>query len=200
MSKRHIPAKDLAFERARMEWRQERREHERELKRMRLRIAELEREIEQRDDLLRSKDEWIERLLEFTELSRDEVKTIVEKSKSSRMAIDSLSGAMSGLLGHLSPFMSMFAASGNDPAPASMPLTDGVTLTANVEECAEDTTKKQMSLCIETDKGDVVQDIAIVKPHEHDGKGGVRLLVFSDVYNEDYTHTFDIDVYEEVDA
>lgn len=64
MSKRHISAKDLAFEQERMEWRQERREHERELKRMRLRIAELEREIEQRDDLLRSKDEWIERLLD----------------------------------------------------------------------------------------------------------------------------------------
>lgn len=200
MSKKHIPAKDLAFERERMEWRQERREYERELKSMRSHIAELDREIEQRNDLLRSKDEWIERLLEFTELSRDEVKTIVEKSKSSRTAINSLSGAMLGLFGHLSPFMSMFAADGNDSASISVPLTDGVTLTANVEEYAEDTTKKQMSICIETDKGNVVQDIAIVKPHEHDGKGGVRLLVFSDVYDEDYTHTFDIDVYEEVDS
>lgn len=74
-------AKDIAFEKERNKYRKQINELEerllnsyKEARSLKEKVAELEAELQ-------SKNEWIERLLEFTEMSQEDIQVVVEKDK-----------------------------------------------------------------------------------------------------------------------
>lgn len=78
-------AKDIAFEKERAKYRQEIRGLQSQLqtqeKEFAKELAKLRQIITEKDAELTSKDEWIERLLEYTEISKEELQELVESEK-----------------------------------------------------------------------------------------------------------------------
>ena len=88
-------AKDLAFERERTKLQRQKRELEEKLRDKDKIINSLTDKISELENIINQKDEWIERLLEYTELSKEDLKTVIEKDKSVAKAVESLKNIMS---------------------------------------------------------------------------------------------------------
>lgn len=80
--KRKQSAKDLAFEKERAKFRKKIRELESEINGLKLSYMQKENELRVVNSQLSQKEDWIRRLLEYTELSENDMKTIIDKEKS----------------------------------------------------------------------------------------------------------------------
>lgn len=78
---RQKSAKDLAFDRERAKIRKEVKDLERSLKASQDQVNELNRVIAEKDELIRQQEEWINRLLEYTEMSKDELRQFIDNEK-----------------------------------------------------------------------------------------------------------------------
>ena len=75
-------AKDLAFEKERAKFRKKIRELEHEINGLKLSYMQKENELRVANSQLSQKEDWIRRLLEYTQLSEDDMKVIIDKEKS----------------------------------------------------------------------------------------------------------------------
>lgn len=75
-------AKDLAFDKERYKYRHEIRELQREIKENLCEIEVLNQRISELEESIRKKDDWICRLLEYTELTEEDMKNQIQKDKS----------------------------------------------------------------------------------------------------------------------
>ena len=91
---RQKSAKDLAFDRERAKIKKEIKDLERSLKASQNQVNELDRVIAEKDELIRQQEEWISRLLEYTEMTKDELRQLIdnekEKSELRESVIDTL--------------------------------------------------------------------------------------------------------------
>ena len=83
-------AKDLAFEKERQQLRKQKREAEELAASKDLTIKELTNKVSELEAALIQKDEWIERLLTYTELSKEDLQTAIEKDKAMAEAVNGL--------------------------------------------------------------------------------------------------------------
>lgn len=75
-------AKDLAFEKERVKFRKKIRELESEINDLQLAVMQKDNELNIVRNELSQKEDWIRRLLEYTELSENDMKAIIDKEKS----------------------------------------------------------------------------------------------------------------------
>lgn len=76
-----MSAKDISFEKERVEFRKHIRELEQKNKILEHSIRELNCVVQERDAKITELQDWVERLLEYTELSEDEMKKIIQIDK-----------------------------------------------------------------------------------------------------------------------
>ena len=81
----------MAFERERAKYRKQIRELQSELRAKEARIADLKEELSEKETEIAEKEDWIRRLLEYTELSPEELKNLLEKEKATADIMDELS-------------------------------------------------------------------------------------------------------------
>lgn len=74
-------AKDIAFDKERAKYRKQIRELEATIVHQLAQISDFNKMINDRDDKIRELQDWIERLLEYTELSEEEMQKIIQKDK-----------------------------------------------------------------------------------------------------------------------
>lgn len=74
-------AKDLAFDKERARYRKEIRELSSKVIKQRIEIDRLKRDIDLKDMELVKKDEWIHRLLEYMDMSEEDMRKIIQKDK-----------------------------------------------------------------------------------------------------------------------
>ena len=74
-------AKDLAFEKERAKYRQQINELTREIQKKEKTIYNLIQKNAELEECIRQKEEWIERLLSYTELSKEEMQKLVNKEQ-----------------------------------------------------------------------------------------------------------------------
>lgn len=87
-------AKDIAFEKEKMKLQRQKRELEERLRDKDKTIQSLTDKVSELENIIGQKDEWIERLLEYTELSKEDLTVAIEKDKSVAEAAKSLKGLM----------------------------------------------------------------------------------------------------------
>lgn len=75
-------AKDLAFEKERIRFRQEIREKEFENKTLKLEIASLKDVLRCKENELYEKQEWIDRLLDFLDMPEEDFRSMLDKERS----------------------------------------------------------------------------------------------------------------------
>lgn len=75
-------AKDLAFEKERTKFRKKIRELERDVADLKVAYMQKENELQIVSSKLYQKEDWIRRLLEYVELSEEDMKAIIDKEKS----------------------------------------------------------------------------------------------------------------------
>ena len=80
MSNKKSP-KDMAFEKERAKYRGQIRELEREIKNIKIEKIQLKEQLAELEQEVEGLKSWIERLLEYTELSEEDMKQIVMKDK-----------------------------------------------------------------------------------------------------------------------
>ena len=91
MSKnREKSAKDKAFDKERFEYHRRIRELESEAHKKDIEIYKLKETLGQKDMLLAEKDDWINRLLEYIDMSEDDLKKFIQKQKKETLAIEHL--------------------------------------------------------------------------------------------------------------
>ena len=83
-------AKDLAFDKERAKYGKHIRELESELKQKDREIGELRDQILQVEEKCQSLRNWIDRLLEYTEMSEEDMKKIIQKEKDSAEVMEHL--------------------------------------------------------------------------------------------------------------
>lgn len=83
-------AKDIAFERERTKLQKQKRELEEQLIDRDKTIKSLMDKIFELESVVSQKDEWIERLLEYTELTKEDLKVAIEKDKKMAETAESL--------------------------------------------------------------------------------------------------------------
>lgn len=93
-------AKDIAFDKERQQLRKQKREAEEQAMAKDIIINELTEKISELEAINNQKDEWIERLLTYTELSKEDLAKVIEKDKAMVDASKSLKAFM-GLFGSL---------------------------------------------------------------------------------------------------
>lgn len=91
-------AKDMAFEKERAKFRQHIRELEREVKEEKINSWKLNELIETKDKEIDELKDWISRLLEYMDLSEEEMRKIIKSEKAKADLILNMSG-MSSLFG-----------------------------------------------------------------------------------------------------
>lgn len=74
--------KDLAFDRERAKYRHEISNLQRESKENLRKIEAMNQKISELEESIREKDEWINRLLEYTELTEEGMKNQIQKDRS----------------------------------------------------------------------------------------------------------------------
>ena len=74
-------AKDLAFEKERIKFRSVIRELEYCLNNKQKQIDELNETIREKDQIIIQQEEWIERLLEYTEMSKEDLQKLINAEK-----------------------------------------------------------------------------------------------------------------------
>ena len=88
-------AKDIAFDKERAKYRKQIRELEEKIKvterNSQARISELVEQIDTLEQKILEQNEWIERLLEYTEVSKEEVIDAINAEKSKKSAYDAIS-------------------------------------------------------------------------------------------------------------
>ena len=84
-------AKDIAFDKERAKYRKEIRELSSELIKQRLDIDKLKQDVDRKDMELLEKDEWIRRLLEYMDMSEEDMRKIIQKDKTIAEAAERLS-------------------------------------------------------------------------------------------------------------
>nr|WP_297873483.1 hypothetical protein [uncultured Blautia sp.] len=80
--------KDLAFDKERVKYRHEISTLQREIKENLREIEVLNRKIHELEESIRQKDDWIQRLLEYTELTEEDMRNQIKKDKSVSEFID----------------------------------------------------------------------------------------------------------------
>lgn len=84
-------AKDLAFDKERAKYRKEIQELSSQLIKQRIDIDKLKQDIDMKDLELAEKDEWIRRLLEYMDMSEEDMQKIIQKDKTMAEAAERLS-------------------------------------------------------------------------------------------------------------
>lgn len=84
-------AKDLAFDKERSKYRKEIRELNSLVSKQNINIDRLKRDIDRKDMELVEKDEWIRRLLEYMDMSEEDMRKIIQKDKTMSEAAEMLS-------------------------------------------------------------------------------------------------------------
>ena len=84
-------AKDLAFDKERTKYRKEIRELNSMIIKQRIDIDKLKQDIDRKDMELVEKDEWIRRLLEYMDMSEEDMRKIIQKDKTMAEAAERLS-------------------------------------------------------------------------------------------------------------
>ena len=82
-------AKDIAFDKERASFRKRIRELEREVRNKELENRELRNVISQKETEITGKDDWIRRLLEYMDLSEEDLKKVIENEKTKADICDS---------------------------------------------------------------------------------------------------------------
>lgn len=80
--------KDLAFDKERAKYRHEISTLQREIKENLREIEVLNQKIHELEESIRQKDDWIQRLLEYTELTEEDMINQIKKDKSVSEVID----------------------------------------------------------------------------------------------------------------
>lgn len=83
-------AKDLAFDRERAKYRHEISNLQRESKENLRKIEAMNQKISELEESIREKDEWINRLLEYTELTEEGMKNQIQKDKGALEVINNM--------------------------------------------------------------------------------------------------------------
>lgn len=73
--------KDIAFDKERAKYRHEINDLQRVVTKQFAEISHLSKRISELEESIRQKDEWIHRLLEYTELSEEDMKKQIKKDK-----------------------------------------------------------------------------------------------------------------------
>ena len=84
-------AKDLAFDKERAKYRKEIRELNSLVSKQNINIDRLKQDIDRKDMELVEKDEWIRRLLEYMDMSEEDMRKIIQKEKTMAEAAERLS-------------------------------------------------------------------------------------------------------------
>lgn len=83
-------AKDIAFDKERAKFRKQIRELEREKCSLANKVMDLNGMLQERDAKIEELQDWIRRLLEYTELSEEDMRKIIQKSKDAVEILDEL--------------------------------------------------------------------------------------------------------------
>lgn len=94
---RKMLAKDIAFEKERAKYRKEIRALEHDISFLRVAVMQKDNELHLLQNELEQKSDWIRRLLEYTELSEDDMRTIIDKEKN-KAAVMKMFGELSGVI------------------------------------------------------------------------------------------------------
>ena len=78
---RQKSAKDMAFEKEKGKLRSQIRELSNCLDKKEKQLEELNAVINKKDEIIRNQEEWINRLLEYTEISKEDMKILMENEK-----------------------------------------------------------------------------------------------------------------------
>lgn len=84
-------AKDLAFDKERAKYRKEIRELNSLVSKQNINIDRLKQDIDRKDMELVEKNEWIRRLLEYMDMSEEDMRKIIQKDKTMAEAAERLS-------------------------------------------------------------------------------------------------------------
>lgn len=87
-------AKDLAFDRERAKYGKRIRELEAELKRKDGEILELRNRMGEAEAKCESLQDWVDRLLEYTEMSEEDMKKIIQKDKDSAEVMEHMNALL----------------------------------------------------------------------------------------------------------
>lgn len=98
MAKHNKSAKDIAFDKEREKFRSEIRNLKYQIQYRDKQIEELGETVRQREEELFKLNEWIERLLEYTEISKEDLKKLIESEKEKAEVRDKISTTL-GILG-----------------------------------------------------------------------------------------------------
>ena len=100
MSMHKKSAKDIAFDRERVKFRQEIKSLKSEIRNQQKQISEYRYQIEEYADEIRSQADWIERLLEFMDVPEEDLKMLVEQTRSKVNLVDKINGLTGIILGN----------------------------------------------------------------------------------------------------
>lgn len=92
-------AKDVAFENERIKYRQAIRLLTEQVNNQQKEIEELKETICDKEQIIESQEEWINRLLEYTEVSKEDLKKLIESEKNKIELIERIKAL--GLIGKL---------------------------------------------------------------------------------------------------
>lgn len=104
MDKYKKSAKDIAFDKERAKFRSEIRNLTECLNNKQKQIDELNEAIREKDAVISQQKEWIERLLEYMELSEEDMKQLIEKDKKTAEIIDNFA-SMQRIFGRFGSFV-----------------------------------------------------------------------------------------------
>ena len=91
---REKSAKDKAFDKERVKYHKQIRELERELKNEKIKNIELTEKVEAAEEKCEQLQDWINRLLEYTEMSEEDMKRIIQKEKIAGEAMEHFESMM----------------------------------------------------------------------------------------------------------
>ena len=92
-------SKDLAFDRERAKYRHEISTLQREIKENLREIEVLNQKILELEGSIRQKDDWIRRLLEYTDLTEEDIRNQIQKDRSISEVINRMK-EMNDIIGH----------------------------------------------------------------------------------------------------
>ena len=98
MAKSNKSAKDIAFDKERADFRSEIRNLKYAIAYRDKQIEELGETVRQREEEIFKLNEWIERLLEYTEISKEDLKKLIESEKEKAEVREKISTTL-GILG-----------------------------------------------------------------------------------------------------
>lgn len=81
MVKKNRSAKDIAFDREREKYRKEIKDRDTLITELRYLVKQLEESVRERDNKIAERNDWIRRLLEYMDLSEDDMKKIIQKDR-----------------------------------------------------------------------------------------------------------------------